>query len=546
MTINLQNVLKLEGFKEAKVVAGEKGLTNIVKKATLMEVPDIFLFVEENSLILTTLYPIYNNVEAINNIIPKSIESNVAGMCIKTGRYIESIPHTMIQQANELNFPLIEIQGNANLSNMASDILSFSLDQHIKSLQFQKDVHNHLMNMFLKGESIQSLIESFSNLISCPTILLDNNLLISAVSSNIDKENLQIYNLVIQDGKTSFSIKKGNKIYSKKDYISYAIEAEANKFGYLILLDGNKTDQGLMMAIEEASLLLASAFYKNHAVMEKEKNFQDSFIRDILKGVHYSQMEITTKAKIYGWNMEFPEVIFVLKSFNENEFYKKREYEEIVHSRIIESILNKNLNISSRKIKITYIDELLVVFVNVAFVKDIKKLMKRIGNLIVEKLHNKYSIGIGISNPIVDVYSFPNAYIEAKDSLFIGHKLHQKSFVSYYDDNQLFNVLKEVKNLEILDKFVKDKIGKILAYDNEIGMDLLRTLLVLIEVEFNYKEAAKKLYIHYNTLRYRVKRLKELGINTNNGLELAEIALAYYASIWLEVKKEPRDFKINK
>ena len=87
MATIVQDILKLEGFLGAKVVAGENGLINIVEKATLMEVPDIGDFVEENSLIITTLYPIINSIEAMNNIIPKSSASSAAGICIKTGRY---------------------------------------------------------------------------------------------------------------------------------------------------------------------------------------------------------------------------------------------------------------------------------------------------------------------------------------------------------------------------------------------------------------------------------------------------------------------------
>ncbi|WP_313466831.1 PucR family transcriptional regulator ligand-binding domain-containing protein, partial [Carnobacterium sp.] len=159
MAIKVQDILELESFSGAKVVAGKKGLKNMVEKATLMEVPDIGAFVEKHSLIITTLYPIVNSIEAMNSIIPKSSAAAAAGICIKTGRYIEEIPQSMLQQANELNFPIIEIHSDENLSDLVSEIISFSLDQHISALQFQREVHNHLMNMFLKGESIDAMIK---------------------------------------------------------------------------------------------------------------------------------------------------------------------------------------------------------------------------------------------------------------------------------------------------------------------------------------------------------------------------------------------------
>ncbi|MGB6179364.1 PucR family transcriptional regulator [Carnobacterium sp.] len=537
MATIVQDILKLKGFSGAKAIAGVNGLTNTVEKATLMEVPDIGDFVEENSLIITTLYPIVNNLEAMNSLIPKSSASSAAGICIKTGRYIEMIPESMIQQANELNFPIIEIHSDENLSDLASEIISFSLDQHITALQFQRDVHNQLMNMFLKGEDVHAMIDSFSNLVNHSVVLLDINTNVIAKSANMDKTKLQIELLDKKSGIHSLIIKYDDKVYTNEDYINYTIEAENNKFAYLILLGGNEEEQNLLIAVEEASLLLASVFYKNHAVAEKERNFQDSFIRDILQGTNYSQLVTMEKAKLYGWDMEFPEVIFVLKLFNEDELSKMNDYEKIIHSQVIEDIIKRELITTNKKIKMTYIDGALVVFVNVAFISDSKQKMKEIGNKLIKKLKKNYPIGVGISNPILNSRSFPKAYKEAKDSWFIGRKLNEACFVSHYDDNELFSIIKEVEDTSVLDKYVKRKLGDILAYDEKVNMDLLKTLFALIETQFNHKEAAKKLFIHYNTLRYRVNRLRELGINIDDGLEIAEIVLAYHIKMWTEIER---------
>jgi purine catabolism regulator len=39
MLITIKDVLELDGFKNAKIVAGNRGLSNVVKDTTLMEVP---------------------------------------------------------------------------------------------------------------------------------------------------------------------------------------------------------------------------------------------------------------------------------------------------------------------------------------------------------------------------------------------------------------------------------------------------------------------------------------------------------------------------
>lgn len=540
MEITIKDILELNGFSQAKVIAGDKGIKNIVNKAILMEVPDISLFVREHNLLITTLYPIYKNKETMKNFIKEISELNLSGICIKTDRYIDKIPKFMIDQANELDFPIIELSNKDNLSDLVSEIINLSLDQHIEVLKFQNFIHNHLMNLFLKGEDIEALINGFSKLVNHPIILLDNDINIICSSKDISHKKLIIDFIDKSSTYTEFNIEVDSNLYKSDNYIKHSIEAGKNRFGYIILLEGDSENQNMIMAMEEASLLIASAFYKNYAVLEKEKNFQDSFIRDILQGVNYSQMEVIMKAKAYGWDLEFPQVILVMKVFHKSETFKKKAYETILNSHSIEKILSRKLNMKEKKTKITYIDESLVIFANVAFINDVKKQMIELSNLIKSRFEDNYKLGIGISSPIVYFNSFPTAYKEAQDSLAIGKRFNDKSYISHYDDYQLFGIIKEVKNTDLLHKYVENKLGKILEYDKETNMELMKTLITLMNTGLNSKEAARKLFIHYNTLRYRLDRLKELGVDITNGSLITEIIIAYNIHIWLEINSDSK------
>lgn len=537
MPTTLQDVLELEGFKNAKVIAGHEGLKNAVKKATLMEVPDIFSFVEEHSLIITTLYPISTNLDKMKDFVPASCKLNVSGICIKTDRYIDEIPKFMIDQANDLNFPIIELRGNENLSDLVYEIINMSLDNHIETLEFRNLIHNHLMNFFLKGEDINVLIDEFSQLVKFPIILLDNDMKFITASKDLNQEGISVDILDNEFKSVDFNIKVNSSVYSSSNYIKHVIKAGKNHFGYLILLYKNNHDKNMLVAVEEASLLIASAFYKNFAVLEKEKNFQDSFIRDILSGVNYSQMEIVTKAKAYGWNLEFPQVMLVLRILDIDENNKKNAYESILTSGYFENLLRQQLSVEIKNTKITYMDESLVMFINVAFIKEVKQRVIELGYLIKEKFESKHNVGIGISNTILYANSFPSAYKEVQESILIGRYFNERSFVGHFDDYQIFSIIKLVEDRDLLYKYVDNKIGKIIEYDKDSNMNLMNTLLVLAKNGFNFKESAKALFIHYNTMRHRVDRLRELGINISNGVEISEMILAYNIYIWLEVSK---------
>ncbi|WP_236610122.1 PucR family transcriptional regulator [Planococcus halocryophilus] len=54
-------------------------------------------------------------------------------------------------------------------------------------------------------------------------------------------------------------------------------------------------------------------------------------------------------------------------------------------------------------------------------------------------------------------------------------------------------------------------ISKIRAYDKLHKSNFLKTLEVFIQKDSNMNEAAKKLFVHTNTLHYRMKRVAEIG-----------------------------------
>jgi DNA-binding PucR family transcriptional regulator len=60
-------------------------------------------------------------------------------------------------------------------------------------------------------------------------------------------------------------------------------------------------------------------------------------------------------------------------------------------------------------------------------------------------------------------------------------------------------------------------VGRVEAYDREHNSDLVRTLKVFFAANANTSEAADRLYLHRNSLPYRLARIQEL-----TGLDLKD------------------------
>ena len=92
--------------------------------------------------------------------------------------------------------------------------------------------------------------------------------------------------------------------------------------------------------------------------------------------------------------------------------------------------------------------------------------------------------------------------------------------MTHYEDLGLFRIVSMAESPTSLERFCLDAIGPLLAYDRENDTDLAPTLRTYLEQNQNSARTAKLLYIHYNTLRYRLDRPDILGDfleNPNSG-----------------------------
>ncbi len=90
--ITVEEFLNLAILQNASLLSGSKGLDKKITKINVMEVPDILDWVKPGEFLLTTAYSIKDDVEQLNDIIPELSKKGLAGLGVKTKRYVDHIP----------------------------------------------------------------------------------------------------------------------------------------------------------------------------------------------------------------------------------------------------------------------------------------------------------------------------------------------------------------------------------------------------------------------------------------------------------------------
>lgn len=116
------------------------------------------------------------------------------------------------------------------------------------------------------------------------------------------------------------------------------------------------------------------------------------------------------------------------------------------------------------------------------------------------------SFGQGQPHPLNDLR---RSCDEARIALHYPHVMGTKAEVQYFSDLGIFTPLFS-QELEIVKIFCRNTLEPLLDYDTKNDSSLLTTLTELVNSNFNLKETAKNLFIHVNTLYYRIKGIEQL------------------------------------
>lgn len=88
--------------------------------------------------------------------------------------------------------------------------------------------------------------------------------------------------------------------------------------------------------------------------------------------------------------------------------------------------------------------------------------------------------------------------------------LGEETVVRTYDQVGLYRILRNSHDPEEFSLFYREHLGELEEYDRQNNSELVETLKVFIDHNCSLLQTANVMYLHKNTLRYRIQRIEEL------------------------------------
>ena len=159
--------------------------------------------------------------------------------------------------------------------------------------------------------------------------------------------------------------------------------------------------------------------------------------------------------------------------------------------------------------------------------KDLEKLARSIVDTLTSEFYTHVSVGIG--TVVTGVKDLARSFKEAQVALEVGKVFDTEKSIVSYDNLGIARLIYQLPTT-LCEMFLKEvfKKGSIDSLDQET----LFTIQRFFENNLNVSETSRKLFVHRNTLVYRLEKIKKL-----TGLDLREFDHAIVFKVALMVKK---------
>lgn len=151
-------------------------------------------------------------------------------------------------------------------------------------------------------------------------------------------------------------------------------------------------------------------------------------------------------------------------------------------------------------------------------------------------LLEKQNCRAGISYTCKNLYSLPEQFSQAVSALNTSWKLHHKERIVKYSDYLLQHIFLNYADRESLNYLVHPAISDILKMDADKRELFLDTIRGYINNGTEISAASKKMYLNYNTLKYRINRIVEMtGLDFGDSQTIFRLQLSFMI---LDMKKQ--------
>ena len=533
--MTVEELLQLPTIKGLKLISGNLGVHREISTVTVVDTPDGFQWLKGNEVVITTTYALEKTPNAFLDFISKLLSRNISALIVKSDRYIKVIPENAKKLCDEKALPLIYCPAIYAFTDIINPTLSGIISKQAEQLKESSKIHESFLELAINDRSIHQILQTLSTLIQEPTAYVDTVFHKVYFSENVSEDSLYLkglsYEIILNE-------------YREK-YQCIDVVNKEQKFGYIMLLSDRSdrtypdTDSNIYKtAIEYASIVIILRMQIRISNRMIEEKYYSSFVGDLMLNNVKTREEINTRAHLYGWDLDGGGFVAIIDINNIKKYYL-RDLDTGTNEKL-QKYTDRIFDTSIKYIKqafpstIYYSQSDFIAFLitgklPVSARKTLADTFSQIQHSLLNAVPFTISMGVGMY--VDDIINIHNSYQQAKQVIQTVYQIQQFNRLFFYDQIGIYRLLFSISSnneaIEFCDKYVKP----LQQYDDQHHANLIETLQSIINCGWNLKLASEKLFLHYNSVKYRFQKicdLLEIDLRDNSKHTEIELALKIY------------------
>lgn len=535
MRLTVRETLRLGALTNATVLAGHAGLDREVRHVSVIEVPDAYHWFRGHELWLTAFYNLKDNprgqVEMLEHMCRR--ESAALAVCYPR-RYGPGLASEVIAKADELSFPLLQLADDVAYIDVIYPVYQEIVDRQARELEYALRINDEMSALVLENKGLQDIAASLNQLVGNPVSVHDEHLAITGLAT-CDADDAFGANLRSlwsaarlpvpalgdasgTDGAVRETIVTLPETGEVLTVLARPIAVGHTIYGWMMVwMGGLAPHPWLRVSLVRACNVAALHLIKERAVLEAERRTQRDFLDEMLFGTVKSDPVLLARGHLIGWNLASKRTVLIAEyDVPEHECILVKEGQpEGAFAGKKGALVASAVRAANQSHVLVLRGNSAIVLVDVETGARVESARARAVDLAV-RIRDAI-VGVGPDTVTIGIGSYQDrpselwrSYEDARRAIDLGRRVFGTGHILPIDDLRAFELLETLAGTPRAADLIKSTLGPLQEHDRRHGTQLLQTLDAYFESRESARLTAERLFIHRNTLAYRLAKISEV------------------------------------
>jgi purine catabolism regulator len=466
--ITVREVLTLPALRGNFVVAGQSGLDRAVTGVNVMEVPDIESFVKDGELLLTTAYPLREHPEDLAVLVRTLSRLGLAALAVKTGRYLEKLPDDALAVANALGLPVVLLAEDTSFNEVIGAVLAVVLTEYGAEPAGAEAIRERLTGVALAGGGLMEIARTLAGALDRRVAILDpEGVVLGHGGDEAEDDSGESWSFPVTVG----GLERGRVVVNGRD----------------------EPTLGQRRLVRQACFAAGMHIAQALASLELDRQMRVLFLEELVAGKAVDESLVRERSRLFGWDFRSPHAVVLARL--------EIELSDAAVARAGRTGLPRGALAWARGQE--------VVAIVPAETLPAEGGPWRAAGKWAESLRRLGGGGVVVATGSLagSAAELGASHAAARESLAIAQATGRPNV--RHDLLTLERVILSVPD-DLLAELIERELGPLVEADRANGSDLCATLEMFLGTG-NAADAARRLFIHYNTMKHRMSRIAELS-----------------------------------